>query len=42
MRAISRMEGVSLNTVSKLPIDAGLVCARFHDENVRGVKTRRV
>jgi IS1 family transposase len=42
MRAISRMEGVSLNTVSKLLIDAGLACARFHDENVRGVKAKRV
>jgi hypothetical protein len=37
MRVISRVTGVSLNTVSKLLIDAGLVCARFHDENVRNV-----
>jgi hypothetical protein len=42
MRAISRMEGVSLNTVSKLLIDAGLVCARFHEENVRNVHAKRV
>jgi len=42
MRAISRVTGASINTVTKLLIDAGLACARFHDENVRGVKARRV
>ncbi len=42
MRAISRTTGVSINTVSKLLIDAGLVCARFHDENVRGVKAEQI
>ena len=42
MRAISRITGVSINTVTKLLIDAGLACARFHDENVHGVKARRV
>jgi len=42
MRAISRMTGVSTNTVDKLLIDAGLACARFHDENVRGVRCKRV
>ncbi|HEX3973315.1 MAG TPA: IS1 family transposase [Stellaceae bacterium] len=42
MRAISRVTGVSINTVTKLLIDAGLACARFHDEKVRGVKARRI
>jgi IS1 family transposase len=42
MRAISRVTGTSLNTVSKLLIDAGLACASFHDENVRGVKAKRI
>ena len=42
MRSISRVVDVSINTVSKLLVDAGRVCARFHDENVRGVKARRV
>lgn len=42
MRAISRMTGVSINTVSKMLVDAGLACARFHDENVRGVKAKKV
>ncbi len=42
MRAISRVCDVSINTVSKLLIDAGLVCARFHDDNVRGVKAQQI
>jgi len=42
MRSISRMTGVSINTVSKLLVDAGEACAAFHDEAVRGVKAKRV
>jgi len=42
MRSISRITGVSINTVSKLLEDAGEFCAKFHDENVRGVKAKRV
>ena len=42
MRSVSRIVDVSINTVSKLLVDAGRVCAKFHDENVRGVKARRV
>src|SRR5882724_11296741 len=42
MRSISRVADVSINTVSKLLIDAGKACAAFHDEKVRGVKARRV
>lgn len=42
MRSVSRIADVSINTVSKLLVDAGEVCARFHDEHVRGVKARRV
>jgi IS1 family transposase len=42
MRAISRLTGASINTVSKLLVDAGLVCARLHDERVRGVRSKRV
>jgi IS1 family transposase len=42
MRAISRLADVSINTVTKLLIDAGLACARFHDENVRGVGAKFV
>ena len=42
MRAITRITGVSLNTVSKLLIDAGKACAAYHDEYVRGVKATRI
>src|SRR5688572_9296987 len=42
MRAIARMVDVSINTVSKLLVDAGKACAAFHDDNVRDVQTRRV
>lgn len=42
MRSISRVCDVSINTVSKLLVDAGKACAAFHDEKVRGVKSRRV
>ena len=42
MRAVSRIADVSFNTVNKLLIDAGKVCAVFHDEKVRNVKARRV
>lgn len=42
MRLISRVVDVSINTVDKLLRHAGLACARFHDERVRGVKARHV
>ena len=42
MRAVSRLADVSINTVSKLLVDAGRLCAAFHDDHVRGVKARRV
>ena len=42
MRSVSRVADVSINTVSKLLVDAGLACARFHDEMVRNVKARRI
>ncbi|HZL58323.1 MAG TPA: helix-turn-helix domain-containing protein [Stellaceae bacterium] len=42
MRAISRIVGVSINTVTKLLVDAGLACAAYHDEHVRNVKAKRV
>jgi IS1 family transposase len=42
MRAISRLADVSINTVSKLLVDAGKVCAQIHDEDVRGVTAKRV
>jgi IS1 family transposase len=42
MRSVSRLADVSINTVSKLLVDAGVVCAAFHDENVRGLNSKRV
>jgi IS1 family transposase len=42
MRSVSRVAGVSINTVSKLLIDAGLACAAFHDKTVRGVTSKAV
>jgi IS1 family transposase len=42
MRSVSRVADVSINTVAKLLADAGEVCAAFHDETVRGVKSKRV
>jgi IS1 family transposase len=42
MRSISRVADVSINTVSKLLVDAGKACAGFHDDKVRDVKARRV
>ncbi|MCK5519420.1 MAG: helix-turn-helix domain-containing protein [Alphaproteobacteria bacterium] len=42
MRSISRVVGVSINTVSKLLVDAGEACESFHNETVRNVKAERV
>ncbi|HXL14077.1 MAG TPA: IS1 family transposase [Bradyrhizobium sp.] len=42
MRPISRITGVSINTVSKLLIDAGHACAAFHDKTVRGVTSKSI
>lgn len=42
MRSISRIAGVSINTVSKLLEDAGEACLALHDEKVMGVKAERV
>ena len=42
MRSISRTTGVSINTVSKLLVDAGEACAKYHDEKVWGIQSQRV
>ena len=42
MRAVSRIENVSINTVTKLLVDAGHACAKYHDETVRNVPAARV
>jgi IS1 family transposase len=42
MRSISRVCDVSINTVTKLLVDAGRACAEYHDEAVHHVKAERV
>lgn len=42
LRSISRVSDVSINTVTKLLVDAGTACSAFHDERVRGFSARRV
>src|SRR5271169_6243513 len=42
MRSISRVCDVSINTVTKLLVDAGETCLAMHDELVRNVKLERL
>lgn len=42
MRSVSRITGVSINTVSKLLVDAGNACAEYHDKTVRNVKAKHI
>jgi hypothetical protein len=42
MRAVLRFADVSVDTVSKLLVDAGRFCAGYHDVNVKGVKAKQV
>jgi IS1 family transposase len=42
LRSTSRVCGVSINTVTKLLVDVGQACQRFHDEKVRGLVVDRV
>jgi hypothetical protein len=42
LRSISRIYGVSINTVTKALVDAGDACASFHYENAQGIQSTRV
>ncbi|HTQ15432.1 MAG TPA: IS1 family transposase [Rhizomicrobium sp.] len=42
MRSIERVAGVSINTVSKLLVEAGQCAERFHDRTVRGLQTEQL
>lgn len=42
LRATSRMCDVSINTVSKLLVDVGSACQKFHDEKVVQLKSQRI
>jgi len=42
IRAIERITGVSKNTVAKLLLDAGAVCAAYQDATLRNLPSKRV
>ena len=42
MRSTSRIADVSINTVTKLLIDAGTVCAEYQNEHLVNIKSKRV
>ena len=42
MRGIARTVGVSFCAVNKLVIDAGKVCAEYHDKKIRNVQCRNI
>lgn len=42
MRSISRVVGCSINTVTKLLIEAGEACAAYHHETVRNVEASKI
>jgi IS1 family transposase len=42
MRSIERVAGVSINTVSKLLVEAGQAAERFHERTVKGLQTEQL
>ena len=42
MRATSRIADVSINTVTKLLVEVGTACMKFHNDKVQGLKCQRV
>jgi IS1 family transposase len=42
LRAVTRLTGASINTVTKLLVDLGTACAKYHDEHVRKLRVRRL
>jgi hypothetical protein len=42
LRSTSRIADVSINTVTKLLVDVGAACEKFHDEKVREVKSTKI
>jgi IS1 family transposase len=42
LRAVSRIADVSINTVTKLLVDAGKACAEFQDGALRGLPCKRI
>lgn len=42
LRATSRLASVSINTVTKLLVDIGTACQKYHDEHVRNLSSKKV
>jgi IS1 family transposase len=42
LRSATRLSGVSINTTSKLLVDVGTACAKYHDAQVRNLNSRLV
>src|SRR3984957_12455889 len=42
LRSCSRLADVSINTLTKLLVDLGTACEKFHAEHVRNVRVRRL
>lgn len=42
LRSTQRMTGVSINTVTKLLVDAGEACARYQHDTLRNLPCRRI
>ena len=42
LRATSRIADVSINTVTKLLVDIGKACQKYHDENVHGLTSKKI
>jgi IS1 family transposase/lambda repressor-like predicted transcriptional regulator len=42
LRSVSRMAGVSINTVTKLLVDVGRVCADYQDRALRGLTCKQI
>ncbi len=42
IRATVRMTGVAKATVSKLLVDLGAACEKFHDATVRNIRSNRI
>src|SRR5580692_11992613 len=42
MRATSRIADVSINTVTKMLVEVGKACEKFHHETVQNIESKRV
>ena len=42
LRSVSRMTGIARNTITKLLVELGEACMRYHDEHVRDIRVRRL